>query len=110
MIMFSAVFASLALIASSGYWESWNKYSAQYDYGHSTTYVNLRSRVTISESPLIYSFDARIKEEGAVLNYKYKILVNCSSGATMYLNGDSSNKWVKATNEKFVPLVNDACR
>jgi hypothetical protein len=95
--------------AQERYWENWNKYSARYDYGLSTTYVNMRSRVVVSPSPRIFSFEARISEEGVSPEQEYRILVNCSSKATMYLSSDSSNKWVKAKG-KFAKLVTDACR
>ena len=99
----------LSALAQASYWENWNKYSARYDYGLSTTYVNMRSRVVISPSPRIYSFEARISEEGVSPEQEYRILVNCSSKTTMYLSSDSTNKWVKAKG-KFAKFVADACK
>ena len=104
-----AFLSPLSALAQARYWENWNKYSARYDYGPSTTYVNLRSRVVISQSPRMYSFEARIAEEGVSPEQEYRILVNCSSKATMYLSSDSSNKWAKATG-KFTKIVADACK
>ena len=99
----------LSMRAQASYWENWNKYSARYDYGLSTTYVNMRSRVVISSSPRIYSFEARIAEEGVSPEQEYRILVNCANKTTMYLSSDSSNKWAKAKG-KFAKLVADACK
>ena len=101
--------SSLSALAQTRYWENWNKYSARYDYGLSTTYVNMRSRVVVSTSPRMYSLEARISEEGVSPEQEYRILVNCSSKATMYLSSDSSNKWVKATG-KHTKIVADACK
>ena len=98
-----------AALAQSRYWERWNSYSANYDYGTSITYVNMRSRVVVSSSPRIYSFEARISEEGVSPEQEYKLLVNCTNKTTMYLSRDSTNQWLKATG-KFARIVSDACR
>ncbi len=103
------LFTPATALAQSRYWERWNSYSANYDYGPSTTYVNMRSRVVVSSSPRIYSFEARISEEGVSPEQEYKLLVNCANKATMYLSHDSTNKWIKATG-KFARIVADACR
>jgi len=108
VVGFLCLMAPTAL-AQSRYWEKWNKYSARYDYGLSTTYVNMRSKVVISSSPRIYGFEARISEEGVSPEQEYRILVDCLSKATMYLSSDSTNKWVKASG-KFVNLVADVCK
>jgi hypothetical protein len=94
--------------AQAQYWENWKAYSENYDYGPSTTYVNMRSRVTVSSSPRIYSFEARISEEGVSPEQEYTLLVNCTTKSTMYLGHDSTNKWIKATG-KFARILADAC-
>jgi hypothetical protein len=99
----------VAALAQPRYWEKWKAYSAKYDYGPSTTYVNMRSRATISSSPLIYSFETRISEEGVSPYDEYRLLVNCNNKMTMYLSQDSTNKWIKSTG-KFARIVADACR
>lgn len=110
---FAAMSALLALplaaSAQSRYWENWNSYSANYDYGRSTTYVNMGSRVVITSSPRVYSFEARISEEGVSPEQEYRLLVNCTNSTTMYLSHDSTKKWIKATG-KFARIVADACR
>jgi hypothetical protein len=96
-------------VAQARYWESWNTYPEVYNYGLSTTYVNMRSKVEVSLNPRIYSFEARISEEGVSPEQEYKLLVNCTTKSTMYLGQDSTNKWIKATG-KFLRIVTDACR
>lgn len=103
------LFIPAAVLAQSSAWENWNRYTATYDYGPSTTYVNMDSRVTISSSPEIYSFEARIAEEGVSPEQQYRLLVNCTARATMFLSHDSTHQWVQATG-KFARIVADACR
>ena len=100
----------LAAHSQSRYWEKWNAYSANYEYGPSTTYVDVKSKVVVSDSPRIYSFEARIKEEGMSPLQEYKLLVNCTNGSTMYLGHDSTNKWIKADGRpKFGKIMTDIC-
>jgi|LakMenE18May11ns_1017448.scaffolds.fasta_scaffold9245538_1 hypothetical protein len=103
------LFAPLPVFAQSRFWEKWNKYSASFSYGPSTTYVNMQSKIVVSSSPTIYSFDARLSEEGTSPEEVYKLLVNCSSKSIMDLSQYSSKRWVKATG-KYARLIVDACR
>jgi len=103
------LFAPVTAFAQSDFWENWNKYSANFSYGLSTTYVNMQSRVVVSSSPAIYSFDARLAEEGSLPLEVYKLLVNCTSKSIMDLSQYSSKRWVKASG-KYARLVVDACR
>ena len=103
------LFTPVTAFAQSLFWENWNKYSASYSYGPSITYVNMKSKVVVSSGPAIYSFDARLAEEGSSPEEVYKLLVNCTSKSIMDLSQYSSKKWVKATG-KYARLVVDACR
>ncbi len=102
-------FMTKSAFAQLRFWEKWNKYSDYFDYGPSTTYVNFRSKVLVSPSPRIYSFDARLEEDGSMPEEAYKLLVNCSNNVIMDLSPRSSRKWTKAAG-KYARLVVDACR
>lgn len=102
-------FMPMSVFAQLRFWEKWNKYSDNFDYGPSTTYVNFRSKVVVSSSPRVYSFDARLEEDGSLPEEAYKLLVNCSNNVIMDLSPRSSRKWIKAAG-KYARLVVDACR
>jgi hypothetical protein len=109
IIIFGIIlFLPVTAFAQLSFWKKWNKYSDNFDYGPSTTYVNFRSKVVVSTGPRIYSFDARLEEDGSLPEEAYKLLVNCTNKAIMDLSQRSSRKWIKATG-KYARLVVDAC-
>lgn len=103
------LFIPVSVFAQSSTWENWNKYYAILDYGPSTTYVNMRSRSIVSANPRIYSFDARLEEDGSTPEEVYKLLVHCTNRKFMTLHRYSSRNWTQATG-KYARLVQDACR
>lgn len=106
------MFCPMVVLPQTYEWESWKRYKTLYFYGPgylpTYTYLDLKNRSKLKDTPWIYKVPKRIMEEGWAVNTPLLLFVDCKNKQMRTVGGGYEGKWIDAKAQEK-QKINDVC-